>query len=170
MKGLKVSKKGMNNVRSSKFSLYLFFDRELDAFIYDAVVLDYLRGQDSDCRLVTVGTWYAMTGYGFAFPKNSKYLLKFNEKMIEFRETGDLERLQKFWFQGSCKPGKNKGKLSKPLDVNQFMSAFLLLGCGILLTILLLALEHFYFRYCRKHLSRTDKDGCFTLVSLVSIA
>ena len=88
--------------------------------------------------------------------------------MIEFRENGDLERLQKFWFQGSCKLGKNKGKLSKPLDVNQFMSAFLLLGCGLLLTILLLGLEHFYFRYCRKHLSKTDKDGCFTLVSLVS--
>lgn len=154
-----------------------------------------------------------MTGYGFALPKKSKYLAKFNEKMIEYRENGaylwevtkwtlpqtdwtfsllliliffllafpcpcpsipfylvaagDLERLRKFWFQGACKPSKNKGMLSKPLDVNQFMSAFLLLGCGILLTIVLLALEHFYFRYCRGTLSKTDKDGCFTLVSLV---
>lgn len=81
---------------------------------------------------------------------------------------GDLERLRKFWFQGACKPSKSKGKLSKPLDVNQFMSAFLLLGCGILLTILLLALEHCYFRSCRKRLAKADTDGCFTLVSLVS--
>jgi hypothetical protein len=29
-----------------------------------------------------------MTGYGFAMPKNSKYLEKFNKKMIEYRETG----------------------------------------------------------------------------------
>lgn len=29
-----------------------------------------------------------MTGYGFALPKKSKYLAKFNEKMIEFRESG----------------------------------------------------------------------------------
>lgn len=147
----------------------------MDAFIYDAVVLDYLTGLDSDCRLLTVGQWYAMTGYGFALPKKSKYLSKFNGKMIEYRENGDLERLRKFWFQGACKPSKNKGKLSKPLDVNQFMSAFLLLGCGIILTVTLLALEHIYFKFCRKPLmalSSTSKDGqadgCFTLISLVS--
>lgn len=29
-----------------------------------------------------------MTGYGFAVPKKSKYLPKFNEKMIEYRENG----------------------------------------------------------------------------------
>ncbi|RWS05924.1 glutamate receptor ionotropic: NMDA 2B-like protein [Dinothrombium tinctorium] len=139
---------------------------ELDAFIYDAVVLDYLTGQENDCRLLTVGSWYAMTGYGFAFPKQSKYLEKFNEKMIEYRESGELERLRKFWFQGACKQSKRKSKISKPLDINQFISAFLLLGCGILLTVVLLALEHFYFRYCRRYLSKADKDGCFTLVSL----
>lgn len=31
-----------------------------------------------------------MTGYGFALPKKSKYLQKFNEKMIEYRENGTL--------------------------------------------------------------------------------
>lgn len=50
------------------------------------------------------------------------------------------------------------------------MSAFLLLGCGILLTIILLLAEHFYFRFCRKHLmsKEREKDPCFTLISLVS--
>ncbi|GIY50879.1 glutamate receptor ionotropic, NMDA 2B [Caerostris darwini] len=139
---------------------------DLDAFIYDATVLEYLAGQDNECRLLTVGTWYAMTGYGFALQKKSKYLSMFNRAMIQYRENGDLERLQRFWLQGACKPTRNKRNVSKPLDVNQFMSAFLLLGCGVLFTMLVLLLEHIYFKYIRKHLAKKDTGDCFTLISL----
>ncbi|KAG8193277.1 hypothetical protein JTE90_027021 [Oedothorax gibbosus] len=139
---------------------------DLDAFIYDATVLEYLAGQDNECRLLTVGTWYAMTGYGFALQKKSKYLPMFNRAMIQYRENGDLERLQRFWLQGACKPTRNKRNVSKPLDVNQFMSAFLLLGCGVLFTIMVLVLEHIYFKYIRKHLAKKDTGDCFTLISL----
>ncbi|GIY31655.1 glutamate receptor ionotropic, NMDA 2B [Caerostris extrusa] len=153
---------------------FLFLEKEwniilisdLDAFIYDATVLEYLAGQDNECRLLTVGTWYAMTGYGFALQKKSKYLSMFNRAMIQYRENGDLERLQRFWLQGACKPTRNKRNVSKPLDVNQFMSAFLLLGCGVLFTMLVLLLEHIYFKYIRKHLAKKDTGDCFTLISL----
>ncbi|XP_031346916.1 LOW QUALITY PROTEIN: glutamate receptor ionotropic, NMDA 2D-like [Photinus pyralis] len=139
---------------------------ELDAFIYDGTVLDYLTVQDEDCRLLTVGSWYAMTGYGLAFPRNSKYLKMFNKRLLDFRENGDLERLRRYWMTGTCKPGKQEHKSSDPLALEQFLSAFLLLMAGILLAALLLFLEHLYFKYVRKHLAKTDRGGCCALISL----
>ncbi|CAH0546708.1 unnamed protein product [Brassicogethes aeneus] len=139
---------------------------EMDAFIYDGTVLDYLTSQDEDCRLMTVGSWYAMTGYGLAFPRNSKYIKMFNKRMLDFRENGDLERLRRYWMTGVCKPGKQEHKTSDPLALEQFLSAFLLLMAGILLAALLLFLEYLYFKYVRKHLAKTDRGGCCALISL----
>ncbi|CAH1110304.1 unnamed protein product [Psylliodes chrysocephalus] len=139
---------------------------DVDAFIYDGTVLDYLAAQDEDCRLLTVGSWYAMTGYGMAFPRNSKYLKMFNKRLLDFRENGDLERLRRYWMTGTCRPGKQEHKSSDPLALEQFLSAFLLLMSGILLAALLLLLEHLYFKYVRKQLAKTDRGGCCALISL----
>ncbi len=54
--------------------------------------------EDNECGLLTVGSWYAMTGYGFAMAKDSKYLEKFNKKMIEYRENGKEKRGLKYFF------------------------------------------------------------------------
>lgn len=127
-----------------------------------------------------------MTGYGLAFPRNSKYLKMFNKRLLDFRENGDLERLRRYWMTGVCKPGKQvifgglslwfgksrfgrglqEHKSSDPLALEQFLSAFLLLMSGILLAALLLLLEHLYFKYIRKHLAKTDRGGCCALISL----
>lgn len=138
----------------------------LDAFIYDGTVLDYLVAQDEDCRLLTVGSWYAMTGYGLAFSRNSKYVNMFNKRLLEFRANGDLERLRRYWMTGTCRQGRPEGRTSDPLALEQFLSAFLLLMAGILLAALLLLLEHLYFKYLRTRLSKSDNGGCCALISL----
>ncbi|XP_020280170.1 glutamate receptor ionotropic, NMDA 2B isoform X3 [Pseudomyrmex gracilis] len=139
---------------------------EMDAFIYDGTVLDYLVAQDEDCRLLTVGSWYAMTGYGLAFSRNSKYLQMFNKRLLDYRDNGDLERLRRYWMTGTCKPGKEVQKSSDPLALEQFLSAFLLLMMGILLAAVFLLLEHVYFKYIRQHLAKSDDGGTCAIFSL----
>lgn len=96
----------------------MYYCRELHAFLYDAVVLDYLSGQDDGCKLRVVGNWYAMTGYGIGFAKKSKFKDMINKEIIEMHHSGfrykgflftskksfslgEIERLRRFWFTGN---------------------------------------------------------------------
>lgn len=130
-----------------------------------------------------------MTGYGLAFPLNSKHKNKFNEMLLEYRENGDLERLSRYWLHGVCKPNMQEKRASEPLSIDQFLSAFLLLILGEFIIILiiiilipagtmcslfLLLCEHLYVRYIREavktkaegprsqYYSATKKDSCFS--------
>ena len=76
-----------------------------------------------------------MTGYGLAFPVNSKHRSKFNEMLLEYRENGDLERLSRYWLHGVCKPNMQEKRASEPLSIDQFLSAFLLLILGKIIII-----------------------------------
>jgi len=53
-------------------------------------VLEYNAGRDEDCDLLTVGKWYAMTGYGVGFPKGSPYISEVNKIILELQQNGTL--------------------------------------------------------------------------------
>ncbi|CAG0923288.1 unnamed protein product, partial [Notodromas monacha] len=146
---------------------------DLDAFVYDATVLDYLVGQDDECKLLTVGSWYAMTGYGIGFPKGSRYIQQFNQQMLRYRQNGYLERLQHFWLKGACRPktkqnaaASSSGGGSASLSINQFLSAFLLLAAGMSIAIFFFCVESIYFKYVRKCVVASDAaNRMFSLLS-----
>ncbi|XP_052790381.1 glutamate receptor ionotropic, NMDA 2B-like [Mya arenaria] len=140
---------------------------EIDAFIYDATVLEYNAGKDTECDLLTVGKWYAMTGYGVGFPKNSPHVDEVNKIILDLQRNGELDRLQKFWLAGACHAKKDKkDKASREIGIPNFTSAFILLATGVTLATILMLLEHCYFKFGRRCLKKYDKTGCCALVSL----
>ena len=87
----------------NNFSLFhnkidLFCFSEINAFIYDATVLEYLASHDDGCKLRTVGNWYAMTGYGIGFPKGSKWGAIMNKILVQLQYDGQLMPSIFNWF------------------------------------------------------------------------
>ena len=57
---------------------------------------------------------------GFLIIQNLKRKNKWKNYLFLYcRENGDLERLQRFWFTGACKPGERKRSSSKPLALGK---------------------------------------------------
>lgn len=67
-----------------------FSYRKLDAFIYDAAVLNYMAGKDEGCKLVTIGSGkvFATTGYGIALQKNSRWKRPIDLALLQFLGDG----------------------------------------------------------------------------------
>ncbi|KAA0194931.1 Glutamate [NMDA] receptor subunit epsilon-2, partial [Fasciolopsis buskii] len=61
---------------------------ELNAFIYDAHVLNYWVSRDEGCKLRIVGNLYAMTGYGIGFTKGHKWVEKINSRILDYQKNG----------------------------------------------------------------------------------
>ena len=75
-------------------------------------------------------------------------------------------------MSGTCKPNEQEKRASEPLSIAQFLSAFLLLGIGTLIAVILFLLEHAYMRYLRTHVvvkgtGSTTAGACCALVSQV---
>lgn len=140
---LKTVAEGINAVKEQK----------LDAFLYDAVILNYRAGLDVGCKLRVVGSWYSMTGYGIAMPKHSKYREMIDRKILEYIHSGELERTANFWFSGSCK-NKKEDANSDGLGVPQSISVFFLLSMGIIIGLIILVMHLFYTKHLMDKIKR----------------
>lgn len=67
---------------------YCFLYSSIHAFIYDANVLEYTAGRDEECSLLTVGRWYAMSGYGVGFRRGSALREEVNEVILSMQDSG----------------------------------------------------------------------------------
>lgn len=70
--------------------------RKLDAFIYDAAVLNYMARKDEGCKLVTIGSGkvFATTGYGIALHKGSRWKRPIDLALLQFLGDGAPARAE----------------------------------------------------------------------------
>ncbi|KAK4474533.1 hypothetical protein MN116_001679 [Schistosoma mekongi] len=140
---------------------------QLDAFLYDANVLDYWAMKDEGCKLRTVGNLYAMTGYGIGFAKNSRWLTKVNSRILDYQKNGKLQRWKKFWQTGSCKKDAAVGNTNKTLGVKNFISAFILLVCGMLICTVFMSIEYTFYWYAKPKLRKINQNNWFSRHNLI---
>uniref|UniRef100_A0AAQ5XIX8 Glutamate receptor n=1 Tax=Amphiprion ocellaris TaxID=80972 RepID=A0AAQ5XIX8_AMPOC len=122
---------------------------KLDAFIYDAAVLNYMAGRDDGCKLVTIGSGYifATTGYGIALQKGSYW-----KRLVDLAILGIIGdgKLEAQWLTGICHNEKNE-VMSSQLDVDNMAGVFYMLATAMGLSILTFISEHLFYwrlRYC----------------------
>ncbi|XP_040294434.1 glutamate receptor ionotropic, NMDA 2C [Bufo bufo] len=140
------------NQRSVEDALASLKSGKLDAFIYDAAVLNYMAGKDEGCKLVTIGSGkvFATTGYGIALQKNSRWKRPIDLALLQFLGDGDTQRLETVWLSGICQNEKNEAVSSK-LDIDNMAGVFYMLLVAMGLSLLVFSWEHLVYwrmRHC----------------------
>ncbi|NXQ75257.1 NMDE2 protein, partial [Quiscalus mexicanus] len=125
---------------------------KLDAFIYDAAVLNYMAGRDEGCKLVTIGSGkvFASTGYGIAIQKDSGWKRQVDLAILQLFGDGEMEELEALWLTGICHNEKNE-VMSSQLDIDNMAGVFYMLGAAMALSLITFICEHLFywqFRHC----------------------
>ncbi|XP_004709213.1 glutamate receptor ionotropic, NMDA 2C [Echinops telfairi] len=148
------------NQRSVEDALTSLKMGKLDAFIYDAAVLNYMAGKDEGCKLVTIGSGkvFATTGYGIAMQKDSHWKRPIDLALLQFLGDGETQKLETVWLSGICQNEKNEVMSSK-LDIDNMAGVFYMLLVAMGLALLVFAWEHLVYwklRHSVPHTSRLD--------------
>ncbi|XP_073654601.1 glutamate receptor ionotropic, NMDA 2C isoform X2 [Tursiops truncatus] len=138
------------NQRSVEDALSSLKMGKLDAFIYDAAVLNYMAGKDEGCKLVTIGSGkvFATTGYGIAMQKDSHWKRAIDLALLQFLGDGETQKLETVWLSGICQNEKNEVMSSK-LDIDNMAGVFYMLLVAMGLALLVFAWEHLVYRKLR---------------------
>ncbi|XP_067345169.1 glutamate receptor ionotropic, NMDA 2C-like isoform X2 [Channa argus] len=146
------------NQKSVEDALESLKNGKLDAFIYDAAVLNYMAGKDEGCKLVTIGSGkvFATTGYGIALQKDSRWKRHIDLALLQFLGDGDTQRLETVWLSGICQNEKNEVMSSK-LDIDNMAGVFYMLLVAMGLSLLVFAWEHLLYWKLRHSLHKSHK-------------
>ncbi|NXG29297.1 NMDE3 protein, partial [Dromaius novaehollandiae] len=146
------------NQRSVEDALTSLKMGKLDAFIYDAAVLNYMAGKDEGCKLVTIGSGkvFATTGYGIALQKDSRWKRAIDLALLQFLGDGETQKLETVWLSGICQNEKNEVMSSK-LDIDNMAGVFYMLLVAMGLSLLVFAWEHLVYWKLRHSVPKSHR-------------
>uniref|UniRef100_A0A8B9V567 Glutamate receptor n=1 Tax=Anas zonorhyncha TaxID=75864 RepID=A0A8B9V567_9AVES len=146
------------NQRSVEDALTSLKMGKLDAFIYDAAVLNYMARKDEGCKLVTIGSGkvFATTGYGIALQKDSRWKRAIDLALLQFLGDGETQKLETVWLSGICQNEKNEVMSSK-LDIDNMAGVFYMLLVAMGLSLLVFAWEHLVYWKLRHNVPKSHK-------------
>uniref|UniRef100_A0A3Q0RAP7 Glutamate receptor n=1 Tax=Amphilophus citrinellus TaxID=61819 RepID=A0A3Q0RAP7_AMPCI len=144
---------------------------KLDAFIYDAAVLNYMARKDEGCKVMTIGSGkvFATTGYGIALHKNSRWKRPLDLALLQLVGDDEIEMLERLWLSGICHNDKIEVMSSK-LDIDNMAGVFYMLLVAMGLSLLVFAWEHLVYWKLRHCMATSSGKLDFLLaISRVSI-
>ncbi|XP_033830796.2 glutamate receptor ionotropic, NMDA 2D [Periophthalmus magnuspinnatus] len=141
-----------NNQRGVEDAIDNLKTGKLDAFIYDAAVLNYMARKDEGCKVMTIGSGkvFATTGYGIALHKNSRWKRPLDLALLQLVGDDEIDMLERLWLSGICHNDKIEVMSSK-LDIDNMAGVFYMLLVAMGLSLLVFAWEHLVYwklRHC----------------------
>ncbi|RWS08463.1 glutamate receptor ionotropic: NMDA 3A-like protein, partial [Dinothrombium tinctorium] len=133
----------------------------LEVLIGDTAILDYFRANDPGCNLKLLGDSIFDDAYAVGMQRGFPLKNAISELILEYNTYGFLDQLQRKWYgRVPClEDSLNNLNKPKPLSVRAVAGVFIMLGCGLVVGITILILEHITFKYALPRLRKGPKEG-----------
>ncbi|XP_045449719.1 glutamate receptor ionotropic, kainate 3-like [Melitaea cinxia] len=112
------------------------------AFFMESTSIEYTTQRH--CDLIQIGGLLDSKGYGIGMKKGSPYKVYIDEALLKLKENGDIQKLKDLWWKekmGGGKCGDKRNEEPKQLGMRNMLGAFVVLGVGCLLGILISTLD-----------------------------
>ncbi|KAL3268123.1 hypothetical protein HHI36_007250 [Cryptolaemus montrouzieri] len=120
----------------------------LDILIADTPILDYYRATDHGCKLQKIGDTINEDTYAIGMSKGFPLKDSISAVIAKYSSNGYMDILQEKWYGGlPCFKLATDIVQPRPLGVRAVTGVFILLGLGVALGLLILLVEHLFFRY-----------------------
>ncbi|KAJ8918548.1 hypothetical protein NQ315_013053 [Exocentrus adspersus] len=132
----------------------------LDILIADTPILDYYRATDHGCQLQKTGDTINEDTYAIGMTKGFPLKDSISAVIAKYSSNGYMDILQEKWYGGlPCFKLAIEIAQPRPLGVAAVTGVFILLGVGIALGLIILLVEHLFFRYTLPILRDKPKDS-----------